>query len=691
MPVLTWRNVDAPNLGDATNGLSTAANLISGSANGFSNALGAFGAAQSKVADNAALQASLQYTDPAAYQAALTNGSLLQGIDTSKLNAATLGALGTRANDLTLQDQNAQNLAKGAYGFQQEQTQDAALKAAQPVSAQIAAAASTGDTAALHAIWADPANQATIAALTPNQQFSLGTQGTTGTTAGLSLTKENQAYSDNQAGQAAAQKIVQSGTDPIGAEIALQAAGLSPGAYAAGRAALTSAGYANPNTPGNTALPAGAGAGSPIGSGATGVTNSINTATGSGVTAPNLRLVTGGGQLDPSIQTVGQLVNNQDAVKAANKGNTASGLYQITADTYAQFAPKALGTDWQSANVNDPQVQDKVGQAIWDSVKSDPAAIQGRWASFTPAQAQAAAGQSWDQIRPQIAQAESSTTPATLLSQLQQGNVNAAVSKAAISTRQQQNATALGFSQSKYEAAANDDSTPIAVATSLSQDQKSPFFGQDTSVIQSMIQQAQNHYAALNVDDKGNPTGNTLNAARAAMLAEAALDPGHTGFLGSVANKYNSLFNNSLKGGQTVDGTKLDAVIANASGGLDAGAAGTKTDLDQNQQNLAAAQQQQATAFANLQAITQRSNGGLAVDPQAVARARNQWAQATALVNGFQTQIQQGANTAPLGQSQARAKVAANATAAVAAQVQSSKVQSALAQALNNNGPYIAP
>lgn len=58
----------------------------------------------------------------------------------------------------------------------------------------------------------------------------------------------------------------------------------------------------------------------------------------------NLGLMTGGGSLPDSIKTVGDFVNQKDAILAAGRdkagvGHTNTGVYQLGSDTVAQFAP----------------------------------------------------------------------------------------------------------------------------------------------------------------------------------------------------------------------------------------------------------------------------------------------------------------------------------------------------------------
>lgn len=659
MAVLTWRNVDAPNLNGRTEGTAIAARLFGNATSNLSDALGGFGKFQSQQADNAATLAALQYQDPTQLQSALSSGSLLSGIDASKLDPSAISSLGSRVNDLLNQQTTQQNLAKTKYEFGQQQEFDAASKAAQPVLNQVAALHAQGKTVDANALLNAPDNQQLFAALKPAQlssalqgDLTLNGTNTGNADAALRLNIAQRTDTDNQAGLAAAAHIAQSGTDPVGAELALQNMHLSPGAYSAARARLDAGGYVNPNTPVNAPLNAAAGGGA----------------------APVLGLTLGGGQLDPKYQTVGDVVKNATTMATEMKGHTNVGPFQITAPTFAQFAPAALGADWEKANVRDFATQDKVGGAIWDSVKDDPSAMQGRWTSLSPATAAALKGKSWDQARTVIAQGESST-PQSMLAQLQQTQVSNAVTQSNLGTRGQQNVSNLGFDPKAFAAAAGDGRGPAEVANELVNAKSGVFAGQNAGVVQDMIQQAIDESSKQATDANGESTGNVLNAARAALLVQNSLNSGGHGFLGTIGNHVGSWFGNTLEGGQSVNSEGLQSRVSKALQGLSAGADGAATELDQASQSVAGAAQMQQNALSTIQTMKQRSAAGLPVDTTALARAQAQYALAKSIVDSAANRAT-GARTQPLGQSEQRARVAQ-------AKVVAARVQAALAASTN--------
>ena len=137
MAQITWRNVDAPNFSGSLDGIKTAAYLFGNAGNTLSQGLGDFRQAQQDQAASAVTQNALKFTDPAQYQAALADGSLFNGIDTSQLNARTLNGLSSRTGDLINNALNQESLDYKNYTFGREKTQNAALDAAAPIMAQI--------------------------------------------------------------------------------------------------------------------------------------------------------------------------------------------------------------------------------------------------------------------------------------------------------------------------------------------------------------------------------------------------------------------------------------------------------------------------------------------------------------------------------------------------------------------------
>ena len=102
MAVLTWRNVDAPNLAGAAQIIGQNGQNIGGAFNDLAAGLGAFNQARQDRADAAAIQAASQITDSAAYTRALKDGSILRnaGIDPNMISGRAAELLAARQKTL---------------------------------------------------------------------------------------------------------------------------------------------------------------------------------------------------------------------------------------------------------------------------------------------------------------------------------------------------------------------------------------------------------------------------------------------------------------------------------------------------------------------------------------------------------------------------------------------------------------
>lgn len=102
MAVLTWRNVDAPNLAGAAQVVANNSQNIGSAFNDLAAGLGAFNQARTDRADAAAIQAASQITDSAAYTQALQDGSILRnaGIDPNMISGRAAELLAGRQKTL---------------------------------------------------------------------------------------------------------------------------------------------------------------------------------------------------------------------------------------------------------------------------------------------------------------------------------------------------------------------------------------------------------------------------------------------------------------------------------------------------------------------------------------------------------------------------------------------------------------
>ena len=102
MAVLTWQNVNAPDLSGAAQVIGQNGQNIGSAFNDLAAGLGAFNQARQDRADAAAIQAASQITDSAAYTRALKDGSILRnaGIDPNMISGRAAELLAARQKTL---------------------------------------------------------------------------------------------------------------------------------------------------------------------------------------------------------------------------------------------------------------------------------------------------------------------------------------------------------------------------------------------------------------------------------------------------------------------------------------------------------------------------------------------------------------------------------------------------------------
>lgn len=406
MATLTWRNVDAPNFSGALEGYRTASSLLNNAVRGAQDVVGGFQRANSDAADRAILSRTLGIQDPAQYQRALADGTLL-GPNGANASLDTLRGLDNRVGTLLDRSTKKQSMEQTAYENQRGRDTNALSDAAAPDIAQARLLARNNDQAGLNQLLQ---TSPTLRALRPEQLANLVTgvdnlssnfQSRRGTDASFGqdqwkFGREVRDAADQDAASAALVRVLRTSGNAADAQgnVEAMADQLSPGAFQRLVRGAQGSGY-------NLYGP-------------------VTGTTGAGAAAtPNraLGIMTGGAALPDTIRTVGDMVDGKSGLLQANPKGTATGMYQITSDTWKQFAPKALGTDWRNADIRDPQVQDKVGEAIWNSISDSPKGIRNRWASVSEAEAEQLRGAPWDQVRDILSQKESSSTASQILAQ----------------------------------------------------------------------------------------------------------------------------------------------------------------------------------------------------------------------------------------------------------------------------------
>lgn len=612
MAQLTWRNVDAPNLSSGSNGVRNTVDLFSNAANMLSQGLAGFGQAQTDQANNAALQNAMQIQDAGAYQNALANGSLFQGIDASKIDPRTLAALQNRTGDLLNNASAQQTLDFKQYGLDRTKQQDANTDAAAPVMEQIQRAYASGNTALAEQLQAQ--NAGVLGKLTPDQQNALLRNGQSFAANNISNDQSLFNFNTAQMNQSESRNVAAAlgrvndpnnlTADDRQAAMYRELQNLNPNERAAFQRQMGSA------------LSGSAGA------------------TGGGAAS----LMTGGAQLPASVNTVGDFVDNKSSILSGNGGKgTATGLWQITSDTYKQFAQQALGDNWRDANIRDPEVQNKVGEAIWNSVKDNPTGIAGRWASLTPADAQAMKGKSWSDVRDTISQRESGATIAQIQNQL---TTDANVARRVGSGQQAETAalSANSVNPARWLSAVNDRNDQSQVSAAIANDPAFKGVGQDE--------------VARNIDMiRSMPGGKDLTQAQAGEIYQRSR---HSG--GGLWDRTGRSIQNAVGLGNPTDGAGMifdkdvaEQLVKQASNGQVNSGIQNEVDRNQSAQMLATAVQSQQQAGAVLQQAIRQQQNGANIAPAQMARYQAQLDKATAQVNALNQQMATAPGSQPAG------------------------------------------
>lgn len=141
MARLEWRDVRAPDFGDAFQGLRDFATTFGGTVDRAKQGVAEYDKDVSTQINNAIMQSLLTEQDPVALRDKLASGSYLQRVDPRRLNATTLSAIAARPGQLLEQTK----------GFRENAHAEADDKAA-PIIAKMAQAIAAGDTKGFDAL-----------------------------------------------------------------------------------------------------------------------------------------------------------------------------------------------------------------------------------------------------------------------------------------------------------------------------------------------------------------------------------------------------------------------------------------------------------------------------------------------------------------------------------------------------------
>lgn len=562
MAQLTWRNVDAPNMSGSLDGIRIASGLLGNATDSLSQGLASFGKAQQQRADSAALQGALQYNDPAAYQEALRNGSILGGIDTSQVSPETMAALSNRSGQLIENAGQQQRQDVTGYAFDRTKGQNTATDAARNAIGQIYTAQQQGDQGAVNRLLQE--NSGILGALSPEEQANLyktggDVAGQRLTNIGSALTNQGRSINNQDSGLSLDQRrnsindqnqvtgvinsimgsVVPGDAEGARAIAESQMRGLSTQGQAMLRASL------NQQFPGTY-------------SGGTG------TGTG-GATANPYDMVYGNGAYGtpskpPSQMTIGEVQDygKNNLIPAtrgqvgagADKGTSATGAFQITQGTLDQYAPKVFGADWKNTQFT-PENQEKIAQAIYEDNKGGD--LSKIWTSLPDSNKGAYANVPWATMRSLIATGESGPLPASI------GASNALLQNAAqLQLRDSSNANEAGQGWIQNLSKTENDSTDAATIVD--------------SLLKGQLKGTSRGYLLDQVNRVAQETG--YKPATAAAMITSNLEGGNNIFqrAGHGIRTLGGLVRNDdstpdLGNGLRVNDDALSAAIANAKTG----------------------------------------------------------------------------------------------------------------------------
>ena len=331
MAVLTWQNVNAPDLSGAAQVIGQNGQNIGSAFNDLAAGLGAFNQARQDRADAAAIQAASQITDSAAYTRALKDGSILRnaGIDPNMISGRAAELLAARQKTLLGNDFDQAQIEN------QRADNDMALKRFE-------------------------AEQAQAKIDNERSKYRFGREQ-------AADTRADQLRADEDAARQLMFAINQAGTDQAGARQMVANANVSDRVK---QSVLGSLGLGG----GVIKLSQPGAAGSPL----RGLDAFYSSTSDKPYIMPDRPLSQGTFR---EAYDFGQRLRDATAGKIGqgDKGTSAIGAFQITGETFDDFAKSALGEDWGDLPFN-YENQAKVAEAIFNARKGGN--LKDTWASL---------------------------------------------------------------------------------------------------------------------------------------------------------------------------------------------------------------------------------------------------------------------------------------------------------------------
>lgn len=359
MAVLTWQNVNAPDLSGASKVIGQNGQNIGGAFNDLAAGLGAFNQARQDRADAAAIQAASQITDSAAYTKALKDGSILRnaGIDPNTISGRAAELLGARQGTLLNNDFNQAQIDN------QRADNDMALKKFEAEQAQ---------------------------AKTDNERSDYRFKREQ-----ASDTRADQLLANQDAARQLLFEVNQERTDLAGARQMVNNANVNDWVK---QSVLGSLGLGG----GVIKLSQPGAAGSPL----KGLDAFYSSTSDKPYIVPDRPLSQGTFR---EAYDFGQRLRDETAGKIGqgDKGTSAIGAFQITGETFNDFAKPALGEDWGNLQFN-YENQAKVAEAIFNARKGGN--LKDTWASLPDSAPGAYKDMSWEDFQRILLPLESGAT-----------------------------------------------------------------------------------------------------------------------------------------------------------------------------------------------------------------------------------------------------------------------------------------
>lgn len=612
MAQITWRNVDAPNFSGVGDSIRTFGSMIGNATSGLSDALGNFQNAAKQEAGNAVIMNAMQYQDPTEYRNALASGALFQGVDPSLVNQRTLQNLDERAGTLLTQQGQQGTNDYNAYRFGRLQDTDSALDNASPAIRLLSEAYQSGDQNRINAALGQ--TREALSALPADQQLDMLSrlQGQGGQAINqaqnrfdLGVAQRNDA--DSQAAMGVMSQITRGAENPNDARLLAEeySKNLSPVAQARLQGLLASA---YPGVYGN-----GVGAASAPGTAGTRQGSPYDvTYQFAGTTTPITQM------------SIGDVIKHQDGMKT-NQGASPVGAFQINQATLKDFAPKVLGSDWQSQPLS-AENQDKIGKAIFEQRKNGN--LKDTWAALPNAGVGAYKDMTWEEIKPIIAQAEVGANP---LAMAQGNQAVSTLAQGMIGTRSMQDNT--GSLNTDFLVTVTDNTPVGEIANRLLE---GDFKGADRNWVLNRL---------TDISQRGN-----MSPAMAAAVMQRAQTGVPEGYISRAIDAVNPFITNEAGNGMRLNDRQVEQLIEGVRRGEPLEGSVRNLSRAQAAQNIQAAQTAYDAAVAALMNTQNKINTGQSGLTALLPARQEAVTKAAAMLQAAQGQVQADpANLAPRG------------------------------------------